>query len=291
MSVFASIDGRIVPGEEARVSVLDNGFMFGDGAYETLRTYAGRPFHLGRHLRRLRASVERLGFAIPLDDAQMAARLDALLGRASHGESYVRIVATRGVGDISYHFERVTGPTIVMVAKPYEPLPESAYTEGLAAALVSIRRNSPSALDPAIKSVNLLNNILAVREAQARGAAEAILLNERGEVAEGASSNVFVVSGGALLTPPLSAGLLEGITRGVVLELASCLGLEAREATLQPADLAGAEEAFITSSLREIAPLRAIDGRPVGSGLPGPITLRLLGAFRGYAPGHCGLVA
>jgi branched-chain amino acid aminotransferase len=291
MSVLVSIDGRVAPGDEARISVFDNGFMFGDGAYETLRTYDGRPFHLGRHLRRLRASVARLGFAIPLSDQDMATRLDALLAQADHGESYVRIVATRGVGDVSYNFERVTGPTIVMVVKPLETLPVSAYTQGLDVVVASIRRNSPSALDPAIKSINLLNNILAVREAQTRNAAEAILLNERGEIAEGASSNVFVVSADVVLTPPLSAGLLAGITRGVVLELAPTLGLEAREATLRPRDLGAAAEVFITSSLREIAPVRAIDGHVVGSGGPGPITLRVRAAFREYAPAHCGLTS
>ena len=289
MSVLASIDGRVVPGGEARVSVLDNGFMFGDGAYETLRTYAGRPFHLGRHLRRLRASVARLGFALPPDDQEMAARLEALLVQADHGESYVRIVVTRGVGDVSYHFERVQGPTIVMVVKPLETLPAAAYSEGLDVVVSVVRRNNPQALDPAIKSINLLNNILAVRAAQARGAAEAIMLNERGEVAEGASSNVFVVARGALLTPPLSAGLLAGITRGVILDLAPTLGLEAREATLMPRDLVGAAEVFITSSLREIAPVRAVDGQSVGAGRPGPVTLRLREAFREYAPAHCGL--
>lgn len=289
MSVLVSIDGRVVRGDEARISVFDNGFMFGDGAYETLRTYAGRPFHLGRHLRRLRASVGRLGFTIPPSDEDLAARLDALLARAGHGESYVRIVATRGVGDVSYHFERVQGPTIVMVVKPLETLPASAYAEGLEVVVSAVQRNSPLALDPAIKSISLLNNILAVRAAQAQGAAEALLLNERGELAEGASSNVFVVASGTVLTPPLSAGLLAGITRGVVLELAPALGLETREVTLVPRDLAGAAEVFITSSLREVAPVRAVDGHAVGSGDPGPTTLRLLAAFREYAPAHCGL--
>jgi branched-chain amino acid aminotransferase len=289
MSVLASINGRVAHGDEARVSVFDNGFMFGDGAYETLRTYGRRPFHLGRHLRRLRASVARLGFTIPPDDGALAAQLDALLAQADHEESYVRFVATRGVGDISYHFDRVRGPTIVTVVKPLEPLPESVYSEGLAAAMVSIRRNSPSALDPAIKSINLLNNILAVREAQARGAAEAILLNERGEVAEGASSNVFAVKSGSVLTPPLSAGLLAGITRGVVLELAPAVGLSVQEAALRPERLFESDEVFITSSLREIAPVRAIDGRAVGDGRPGPMARKLLAAFREYAPAHCGL--
>jgi branched-chain amino acid aminotransferase len=283
MGFFASLDGRIVPAEEARVSVLDNGFTFGDSVYETLRTYGGRPFELARHFRRLRASAGRIGVEIPLDDAALAARLDALLARAANAESYIRFIVTRGVGDISYHFERVSGPTIVMVAKPYEPLPERCYAEGIDVSVVSVRRNHPDALDPAIKSCNLLNNVLAVREAQAKGATEAILLNQAGLVAEGASSNVFVVRRGGLVTPPLRAGILAGITREVLLELAPKAGVSAREADLPVADFLGADEAFVTSTLKEAAPIRAADGTPIGSGRPGPITLRLLQAFREYA--------
>ena len=283
MGFFASVDGRIVPAQEARVSVLDNGFTFGDSVYETLRTYGGRPFELGRHFRRLRASASRIGVGIPLDDAALTVRVDALLARAANTESYLRFIVTRGVGDISYHFERVSGPTIVMVAKPYEPLPERSYVEGIDVSVVSVRRNHPDALDPAIKSCNLLNNVLAMREAQAKGATEAILLNQAGLVAEGAGSNVFAVKNGAVVTPPLRAGILAGITREVLLELAPGAGISTREEELPLADFLGADEAFITSTLKEAAPIRAVDGKPIGSGRPGPITLRLLRAFRGYA--------
>ena len=169
MGFFASVNGSVVPAEEARVSVLDNGFTFGDAVYETLRTYHGRPFELHRHLARLRASSARLGFVIPPDDAELGRQLDALLDRAGNSESYIRLIVSRGVGDISYHFDRVAGPTIVMVVKPFEPFPDAAYRDGIDVAVVKIRRNHPSALDPAIKSCNLLNNILAVREAQAQG--------------------------------------------------------------------------------------------------------------------------
>jgi branched-chain amino acid aminotransferase len=287
MGFFASLDGHIVPAQEARVALLDNGFTFGDSVYETLRTYRGRPFELARHFRRLRASATRIGIAIALDDAALAARLDALLAQAANPESYIRFIVTRGVGDISYHFERVSGPTIVMLAKPYEPLPERCYVDGIDVSVVSVRRNHPDALDPAIKSCNLLNNVLAVREAQAKGAMEAILLNQAGQLAEGASSNVFLARNGVLATPPLSAGILAGITREVLLELAPALGLAVSEAALAPSDLLGADEAFLTSTLKEAAPIRAVDGKPIGSGRPGPITLRLLEAFREYAPAHC----
>ena len=284
--VFASVNGKVVPAEEARVSVLDNGFLFGDAVYETLRTYAGRPFHLDRHLERLRASAARLGFAPPWDDAVVARRLDELLARAGNDESYIRVILSRGEGDISYRFERVKGPTFVMVAKPFEPPPERDYVEGIPVVIASVRRNHPRALDPAIKSNNLLNNILAVREGQPRGAVETILLNDAEEVAEGASSNVFAVKGGQAVTPPLAAGILSGITRRIVLDLCREAGVPAREQALSVAELLGADEVFLTSTTKEVTPVRSIDGRPVGAGRPGPIHGRILQAYREYARRH-----
>jgi len=282
MGSFASINGSVLPAQEARISVLDNGFTFGDAVYETMRTYGGRPFELGRHLRRLRASAARLGFVIPEDDALLERRLTGLLEQAANPESYIRIIVSRGTGDISYRFENVKGPTVVMVVKPLEPLPASSFEEGIEVAVVSVRRNSPRALDPAIKSCNLLNNVLAVREAQGRRAEEAILLNERDEVAEGASTNVFLVKAGTVLTPPLTAGILAGITREVLIPQVEAAGLPFREQALHLDDLRSADEAFLTGTTRELMPIRAIDGRPVGDGRPGPITKRLIAAFRAY---------
>jgi branched-chain amino acid aminotransferase len=277
---FASVNGQVTPAAEARVSILDNGFTFGDSVYETLRTYAGRPFQLARHLRRLRASAERLGIGLPASDDELRRGLDDLLARAANAESYIRLIVTRGEGDISYNFDRVKGPTVVMAVKPFPAYPEAHYREGVDVILSAVRRNHRQALDPAIKSCNLLNNILAVREAQTRGAAEAILLNQEGQVAEGASTNVFVVRSGTLRTPPLEAGILAGITRDVVLELARRLAIDTREEDLAVADLLAADEAFLTSTTRELAPIRTIDGKRVGGGKPGPVTLRLLAAFR-----------
>jgi branched-chain amino acid aminotransferase len=282
MGFFASIDGVIAPAAEARVSVLDNGFTFGDAVYETLRTYGGQPFALHRHLRRLRASAARIGVAIPQPNAELSERLQALLERAQNSESYIRLIVSRGVGDISYHFERISGPTIAMMVKPYEPLPESAYSEGVMVSLVSVRRNHPDALDPAIKSCNLLNNLLATREAQSKGALEALLLNQAGELAEGAGSNVFVVRAGQALTPPLSAGILAGITREILFEIAGEVGVPMREASLRAEDLLDADEAFLTSTLKELAPIRRVDAHALRS-CPGPITRKLLEAFRAAA--------
>jgi branched-chain amino acid aminotransferase len=291
MSSFASVNGVITPAEEARVSVLDNGFTYGDSVYEVLRTYGGRAFEPGRHFRRLRRSAARLGFDVPASDAQLLAQADALLARAPGGESYIRIVVTRGVGDCSYNFDRVQGPTVVMIQKPLPPYPEKHYRDGIQVAAVGVRRNHPRALDPAIKSSNLLNNVLAVREAQARGAEEPVLLNQEGFLAEGASTNLFVAKRGALHTPPLSAGILAGITREVVLELLPSLGIECREEPLHLEDLLRADEAFLTSTTREVVPVRTVDEARVGDGRPGPITRRVMQAFREYAPAHCGEAA
>jgi branched-chain amino acid aminotransferase len=288
---FASVNGIVVPAEEARVPVLDNGFAFGDSVYEVLRTYGGLAFEPGRHFRRLRASATRLGFSVPADDAALLAQVDGLLARAGKGESYIRIIVSRGLGDCSYHFEKVRGPTVVMIQKPLAPYPAWHYEDGIRVAAVGVRRNHPRALDPAIKSSNLLNNILAVREAQARGAEEPVLLNQEGFLAEGASTNVFLVREGALLTPPLSAGILAGITRQVVLELAPGLGIPSGEGPLHLDDLLAADEAFMTSTTREVVPVREVDETPIGKGRPGPLTRRVIAAFRAYAPGHCGQAA
>ena len=289
MGFFASVDGLVTPAAEARVCVLDNGFTFGDAVYETLRTYGGRPFALDRHLGRLRRSAAGLGIALPLSDEELARRLGALLAAAGNPESYIRLMVTRGVGEVSYRFERVQGPTVVMLAKPYEPLPPERYASGVALALVAVRRNAPQALDPALKTCNLLNNVLATREAQARGAFEAVMLNERGEVAEGAGSNVFVVHEGRLLTPPLQAGILAGITREVVLELCPELGQPVSVEPLRVQDLLRADEIFVTSTLKEVVGAATLDGRPIGRGRPGPVTLRLLQAYRDFARRACGL--
>lgn len=287
MGFFVSVNGEITPAAEARVSVLDNGFTFGDGVYETIRTYGGRPFHQDRHFARLRRSAARLAIGLPLSDQELGARLSALLGAASNPESYVRIMVTRGVGDISYRFERIQGPTVVMAVKPYEPLAPETYERGVPVVISSYRRNHPRALDPAIKSCNLLNNILAMQEAQAKGAIEPILLNDAGDVAEGAGSNVFVVAAGRLITPPLSAGILAGVTREVLLSLARELGLPVSEETLSVPILLSADEAFLSSTLKEAVPIATLDGMPVGQGTAWPVTRRLLAAYRAYAPRHC----
>jgi len=277
MSFWVSINGVLAPAEKARISVLDNGFTLGDGVYETLRTYGGRPFRLDLHLARLRASALRVGIEIATSDGDVRRWLDAAIEAVGEQECYVRTIVTRGVGDVTYHFDRVKGPTIAILARRFEPLPVEHYEQGIAAAVVSVRRNPGNAADPAIKSCSLLNSVLAVREAQQRGCVEGIMLNTRGEVAEGASSNVFAVRDGALHTPPLAAGILAGITRQLVMEIARESGIVIREEPLPEAALRSADEAFITSSVREVVPIATLDGRP------GSVTRQLLLAFRAYA--------
>jgi len=280
MGFAVSIDGRVGSPEEVTLKVTDNGFVFGDSAYETLRTYGGRPFELDRHLRRLRRSIGLLGFDLKTSDDEMRARIDASLSFAGNAESYLRVIVSRGIGDMSYRFERIPAPTVAIYVKPLEPNNEALYEKGAVAVIVSIRRNPVEALSPAIKSSNLLNNALATREAYGKGAFEAILLNTRGEVAEGAGSNVFIVKGGLLATPPLSCGLLAGITRELVLEIAAATGVPHEERVLYPEDLEGADELFITSTLKELAPMVTLDGAAIGDGKPGPVTKALLKGYR-----------
>jgi branched-chain amino acid aminotransferase len=287
MGSFASVNGQITPLDEARVSVLDNGFVFGDSVYEVIRTYGGRPFESGRHFRRMRASADGLGIAIPIPDTELLAQVRSLLARAGGVESYVRIVVTRGVGNSSYDFDAVVGPTVVMIQKALTPPAEQLYAKGVRVSAVDVRRNSPRSLDPAIKSSNLLNNILALRQAWARGAEEPVLLNHDGFVAEGASTNVFAVRNRTLRTPPLSAGILAGITREIVLELASSLDIPSREEPLELPELLGADEAFLSSTTKEVLPIRQVDESLIADGRPGKITRRLMEAFRAYAPEHC----
>jgi branched-chain amino acid aminotransferase len=283
MGFAVSIDGRVGSPDDVTLKVTDNGFVFGDSAYETLRTYGGRPFELDRHLRRLRRSIALLGFDLPTGDDEIKARIDACLSFAANDESYLRVIVSRGVGDMSYRFERITERTLAVYVKPLEQANPDLHAKGGSAVIVSIRRNPIEALNPAIKSSNLLNNALATREAYAKGAFEAILLNTRGEVAEGAGSNVFIVKDGRLLTPPLSCGLLAGITRELTLEIAADTGVPWEERVLWPADLRSADELFMTSTLKELAPTVTLDGAPIGSGSPGPVTRGLLRAYRARA--------
>jgi branched-chain amino acid aminotransferase len=281
MGRLVNLNGALLPPDRAHISVFDRGFLYGDSIYEVVRTYGGRVFELEAHLDRLERSATRIGMALPWPRAELEHQLDlTLLAAALPGEAYARLVITRGEGEISLDPALAERPTVVILVQELHPPPEETYQQGVRVELVGVRRNLREALDPAAKTGNYLNSILALREAKATGAYEGLMLNREGQLTEGSTSNVFVVKGGALATPPLEAGILEGVTRRVVLNLASQLGIPAAERPLLPEDLLGADEAFLTSTIREVLPITRVGERPVGAGAPGPVTLRLLSAFR-----------
>lgn len=292
MPALVNLDGRLVPPEEARISVFDRGFLYGDSVYEVVRTYGLRAFELPAHLARLEGSARRIGLPLPWSDARLSAEIARTVeasrggdpadpGAApwNEGERQVRVVVTRGAGELGLDPALAGGPVVVIVVLPLRGPPLAAYREGVAVWPTPDRR----AGDPAAKTGEHLFQVLAMREARARGAHEAVLLDAVGEVVEGLSSNVFAVRGGALETPPLSAGILEGVTRRVVMELARAAGLPVREARLPLPELEGAEEAFLTSTVREILPVVRVGDRTVGSGRPGDVTRGLHAALRARA--------
>lgn len=274
-----SVNGRITRADDAVVPVFDHGFLYGEGVYETLRTYARRPFLFDRHMARLRRSAGMIALDVPGSDEAMLAAMDRTAAEIPDGELYIRILVTRGVGELTYKLEATPAATVVIIVKPLPGFPATNYTQGIRLATVSVRRNHPSTLDPMIKSNNLMNTALAMQQAYRAGADEALIENLDGHVSECSQCNVFAVRGGAILTPPLTDGLLPGITRQVVLEVAQAAGLDAREAVLTVADIATADEVFVTSTTREITPVASLDGQPIGTGTPGPITRQVMRLF------------
>lgn len=283
MTTKVSIDGEIQELDEARVPVTDRGFLYGDSVYEVVRTYGGRPFLLTEHLGRLQRSADQLCLALPGGLEPIARDVEATVRAAQNAESYVRIIVTRGSGPIALDPSTAERPRRVVIVTPLQLYPEALYREGALIRLVATGRGDSGLLAGA-KSGNYLLNVLALGEAKRQGAHEAILLDHQGRVTEGATSNIFLVREGGLHTPPLSAGILEGITRRTVFGLAAAARLEVIERELRPADLRSAEEIFLTSSLREVLPVsRVMDVEgalfPVGGGLPGQITRRLHRAY------------
>ena len=281
MKATVSVNGRISDAASAAVSVFDHGFLFGEGVYETLRTYNTRPFLLDRHLRRMRASAGSIALTVPLDDTAFARRIDETVEAAQIvGERYIRLLVTRGVGELSYDPACCPTPTVVVIVRPYAETSAEVLTRGVAIIVSSVLRNHPKAINPLIKSNNLLNNALAMQEALRRGASEALMRNHRGEISECAQSNFFLVRDGEALTPSLEAGLLEGVTRNFVFEVGAEADILVRETVLRDADLESADEMFITSTTREVLPVTEIDDRTVGLGEAGPVTRALADAFR-----------
>jgi branched-chain amino acid aminotransferase len=293
---LVNVDGRLLPPAEARVSVFDRGFLYGDSVYEVVRTYGGRPFELDAHLARLARSAERIGLALPWDARRTALEIARTLEAArggdaedpdaapwNRGERTVRVVMTRGSGDLGLDPALAADPVALVIVHPLSGPPAIAYRDGVAAWVVGHARAAPTAADPGAKTGLHLPHVLAVREARLHGAHEALLTDGCGNVTEGASSNLFAVRGGRVATPPLAAGILEGVTRGVVLRLARQQGLPCDEVALPVEALAEAQELFVTSTGREILPVTRVGARPVGDGRVGPVTRRLHEAFRALA--------
>ncbi|NLW50515.1 MAG: branched-chain-amino-acid transaminase [Candidatus Brocadiaceae bacterium] len=274
------IDGEFYEKDKARISVFDHGLLYGDGVFEGIRAYNGRIFRCRAHVDRLYESARAIALDIPMTRDEMAAKLREALEVNGLTDAYIRLVVTRGVGDLGLDPNKCARPSIIIIADSITLYPPELYSRGLDVVTVSTLRNHPNALSPRIKSLNYLNNILAKIEGLQAGVSEAIMLNQEGYVAECTGDNIFIVRQGALLTPGLHTGMLDGITRGVVIELARKAGIEVRETILTRFDLFVADECFLTGTAAEIIPVVRIDGRSIGDGKPGPITGRLLGMFR-----------
>ncbi len=280
MGLKIYLNGKIVDEKQAKVSVFDHGLLYGDGVFEGIRVYNGRIFREDEHVRRLYESARAIALEIPLTPDEFRKAMHDTLRANKLRDAYIRAVVTRGVGDLGLDPRKCPKPTVFIIAASIELYPEEFYRRGLEIITAATRQKPPDVISPRIKSLNYLNNILAKIEGIQAGCIEAIMLNHKGEVAECTGDNIFIVVRGVLKTPPPDAGILEGITRGVVIELASNLGIEVREVPLTRFDLMTADEVFLTGTAAEVIPVVRIDGRPVGNGKPGKRTLELLAAFR-----------
>ena len=277
MKIF--IDGKFCSEQDAKVSVFDHGLLYGDGIFEGIRIYNGRVFKLKEHIDRLFYSAKAILLEIPMSHAElMQATVDTC--RANDLRvGYIRLIVTRGVGTLGLNPRSCKNPSVIIIANTIQVYPAELYAHGMSIVTVPTVRNLHSALNPAIKSLNYLNNILAKIEANNAGVEEAVMLNSEGFVAECTADNLFILKNGALLTPPLSAGALYGITRGTVMELAEKAGLKVSEPNLTRYDLFNADECFLTGTGAEIMPVVKIDGRVIGTGQPGPLTRKLVDSY------------
>ena len=282
MAATVNVNGRISAQQEAVIPVFDHGFLYGEGIYETLRTYKGRLFLFDRHMKRLRNSAGLIDLTIPFTDDELAARIHETIAAAQldGSDAYARLMITRGVGELTYDLRATPIPSWVIIVKPFIPPSAEVYERGVKVVLVDVVRNHPHSVNPMIKSNNLMNSALAAQAGSKRGGFEAVMRNYRGELTECTQSNFFIVKNGAALTPPLESGLLPGITRGFIFEIGRDAGIQVREQILHDDDLFAADEVFLTSTTREILPIVGVDDRQVSDGKPGPITLKLLKAFR-----------
>lgn len=280
MDLKIYLNGKLVEAPEAKISVFDHGLLYGDGVFEGIRSYDGLVFKLREHVDRLFESAHTILLKIPMPKEQVVRAVVETLRANRLKDAYIRLVVTRGPGDLGLDPRKCRRPTVFVIADKIVLYPERVYREGMEIVTVPTPRNLPEALNPQIKSLNYLNNILAKIEATNAGVEEAIMLSHHGYVAECTGDNIFIVREGILRTPPVYAGILKGITRGCVIELAAKGRLPVREEMMTRHDLYNAEECFLTGTAAEIAPIVKIDGRVIGSGKPGPVTLQLMRDFR-----------
>jgi branched-chain amino acid aminotransferase len=284
MSATVNVNGRITPERDAVISVFDHGFLYGEGIYETMRTYHQRPFLYDRHMTRLRRSARMIELPLPFTDDDLAAQIRETQAAARiGGDVYIRVLVTRGIGELTYDPKATPNPSIVIIVKPQVDPEPAAYEKGVRVVIVEVVRNHPESVNPMIKSNNLMNSALAMQEALKSNAFEGVMRNYRRELSECTTSNLFVVKNGVALTPPLDAGLLPGITREFLFDVGRDVGVEVREQALRDEDLFGADEAFLTSTTREAVPIVTVNDRAIGNGSPGPITWKLLNGFRRFA--------
>jgi branched-chain amino acid aminotransferase len=279
MSLKIYLDGKLCDKEDAKISVYDHGLLYGDGVFEGIRSYGGKVFRMADHLDRLWNSAKAIWLAIPIGKDEMARAIEKTLAANGIQDGYIRVVVTRGVGTLGLDPNRCSDPQVIIIADYISLYPEELYRKGLEIVTVSTMRNHPAALSPRIKSLNYLNNILAKIEGQQAGCVEALMLNHKGEVAECTGDNIFLVRGGKLLTPPNEAGILEGVTRQAVMELARASGTSVHEIPLTKHDVYIAEECFLTGTAAEVVPVVKVDSRTIGDGTPGPITRDLMERF------------
>ena len=280
------MEGKIHPLSEARVSVRDHGLLYGDGVFEGVRFYHGRPFMLEEHLARLQDSARAISLDCPWQPEELTNIVTEVVAASSHTQGYLRILLTRGEGALGIDPRSCSRPQLIVIADSLQMVDPAVREQGVDLIIASTRRLPADGLDPRIKSLNYLNHILARMEADHAGAHEAVLLNTRGQVAEGTADNLFLVRKGVLLTPPVTDGALEGITRQLILDLAREEDLAAREQSLAPYDLYTADECFLTGTGAELIPVRSIDGRKPRQ-CPGPVFQRLSRCFRHHIDQHC----
>ena len=273
------ISGQFFDKENAKISVYDHGLLYGDGVFEGLRCYGGKVFRLGEHLDRLWDSAKAIRLEIPLSREKMEAAVYETLKRSEITDGYVRLIVTRGIGTLGLDPNKCPRPEVIVIADLIQLYPREFYDKGLEIVTTSTIRISPAALSPRIKSLNYLNNILAKIEGMQAGCVEALMLNGKGEVAECTADNIFLVRRGELFTPPLDAGILEGVTRNAIIELADEQGMKVHQVPLTRYDVYVADEMFITGSAAEVVPVVKVDSRTIGDGKPGPVTKQMTELF------------